>query len=131
MDSPQRWDGIANKRTSAHGLFPTQADCSSFATWCLWNALFLMWGKGDRVNGAGWTAGFTGTMLDHGVRVEHAANALRGDCVFYEVPPDDTRHVAIVVTRIGGLHVISHGHESGPHFVPWDHWPVTQIRRYI
>jgi hypothetical protein len=44
---------------------------SSFATWCLWNGLALRFGLGDIVNAAGWTAGYTGTMLEHGLPVEY------------------------------------------------------------
>ena len=33
-----RWDGIQNRRNSWRQEFPIHSDCSSFATWCLWNA---------------------------------------------------------------------------------------------
>jgi hypothetical protein len=57
QDLVQRWDGIAKRRNARVGEFPRNADCSSFATWCLWNGLHLGFGLGDLVNGFNWTAG--------------------------------------------------------------------------
>jgi hypothetical protein len=71
-EGPLRWDGIKNQRDAEIGQFPEYSDCSSFATWCLWNGLVLRFGLGDVVNGAGWTAGYTGTMLEHGLAVQYA-----------------------------------------------------------
>jgi CHAP domain len=129
---PKRWDGIANRRNARTGEFPTHADCSSFATWCLWNGLRLGFGLGDIVNGHGWTAGFTGTMLDHGKRVRHLANVQRGDCVFYGAGPPG-EHVTIVVAVKGGIPmVVSHGSEPGPFHLKHNYrGDVLQIRRYI
>jgi cell wall-associated NlpC family hydrolase len=124
----QRWDGIKNDRRARRGQFPRQADCSSFATWCLWNGLFLSYHLDDIVNGHNWTAGYTGTMLDHGKRVGNPADELlRGDCVFY------TGHVAIVVGRKNGVPmVVSHGQESGPKYLQWHYRSdFTQARRLI
>src|SRR5215217_6918735 len=127
----RRWSGIASHRSARIGQFPTHSDCSSFATWCLWNGLFLGFGLPDLVNGAGWTGGFTGTMLDHGKRVQHSSSALRGDCVFYDSVP----HVTIVVGRDNGVPmVISFGSEAGPFYLRFNYRPpgggaVTQIRR--
>jgi hypothetical protein len=124
----ERWDGIRNRRDAREGDFPTHADCSSFATWCLWNGLSLGFGLADTVNGERWRAGYTGTMLDHGVRVEAGGSIMRGDCVFYDNP----RHVAIVVSRMNGVHmVISHGSEGGPALRRYNYKRPTQIRRYI
>lgn len=129
---PRRWDGIKNRRNAKLGRFPTHADCSSFATWCLWNGLHLLFDLPDLVNGHAWTAGFTGTMLDHGKRVQHADSALRGDCVFYGSGPPG-QHVTIVVGRENGVPmVISHGSEAGPFYVRFNYRSdVMQIRRYI
>jgi hypothetical protein len=130
--SAKRWDGIKNRRDARLGQFPKNSDCSSFATWCLWNGLHLAFGLGDLVNGAGWMAGFTGTMINHGKRVRHLANVRRGDCVLYGSGPSPS-HVTIVVGRQQGVPmVVSHGSEPGPFFVRYDYRSdVMQIRRYI
>jgi hypothetical protein len=131
QEIPQRWEGIAKNRRAHLGEFPAHSDCSSFATWALWNGLFLLYRLPDRVNGQNWKAGFTGTMLDRGMRVRDVGSVMRGDCVFYANPT----HVAVVVSRTDGPTgkpmVISHGSEKGPHHLPFDYKPVTQIRRYI
>jgi hypothetical protein len=123
----RRWDGIKLDRRAVRGQFPAHSDCSSFATWCLWNGLFLKYHIGDIVNGAGWKAGYTGTMRDHGKRVGNIPQEiLRGDCVFYE------GHVAIVVGRKNGVPmVVSHGSEGGPYHVRWNYRDPMQVRRYI
>jgi cell wall-associated NlpC family hydrolase len=124
----QRWQGISKGLNAAHGQFPTQADCSSFVTWCLWNGLYLRYGLGDTVNGHDWKAGYTGTLLDHGRRVLQTSQALRGDLVFYDNP----RHVAIIVSRVNGVpRVISHGSEGGPSNRVISYRPIMQIHRYI
>jgi hypothetical protein len=122
-----RWEGIEKRRNAHLGQFPAHSDCSSFATWCLWNALFLKYGVDDVVNGQNWKAGYTGTMRDHGMRVRDVENVRRGDCVFYE------GHVTIVVGRKadGTLMVVSHGMEAGPFYVRYNYRRPTQIRRYI
>jgi hypothetical protein len=126
-----RWEGIHKHLNARRGEFAKHADCSSFATWCLWNALFLGFNLGDVVNGAGWTGGYTGTMRSHGLRVQHEANLLRGDCVHYGPSPGE--HVAIVVGKQGGVPmVVSHGSEECPCFVRYDYRPdVAEFRRYI
>lgn len=127
-DPKARWEGITKQLNSRRGEFPRVADCSSFVTWCLWNALSLQFGLGDTVNGQGWKGGYTGTLLSHGVRVQHVANVLRGDLVHY----DDPAHVTIVVDKPGGVpHVVGHGHEDGPFYTRFDDRTVVQIRRYI
>ena len=129
-DLDLRWDGIRNHRNAALGQFPVNSDCSSFATWCLWNGLRLRFGLGDIVNGLGWNAGYTGTMLQHGRVVQHASDVLRGDCVFYGTP---VFHVTIVVHLSNGVPmVISQGEETGPWYIPYNYGdPINQIRRYI
>lgn len=129
---PKRWEGIDKRLNARLGQFPTQADCSSFATWCLWNGLFLGFGLGDNVNGQGWAAGYTGTMLDHGKQVRSVTNAQRGDLVLYgSGPPGE--HVTVVVAMKGGVPmVVSHGSEGGPYHVKYNYRSdVYQIRRYI
>jgi hypothetical protein len=128
----RRWSGIAKRRRARLGQFPSHSDCSSFATWCLWNGLFLGFGLGDLVNGAGWTAGYTGTMLGHGKRVRHLANVRRGDCVLYG-SGFPGQHVTIVVGKQGGVPVVvSHGSEPGPFHLPYNYrTDIMEIRRYI
>jgi hypothetical protein len=130
-DAIARWEGITKRRNSARGEFPKVADCSSFVTWCLWNALFLKFALGDVVNGAGWKGGYTGTLLSHGMRVQHVANLLRADCVHYG--HGETAHVTMVVDKHGGVpHVVSWGSEGGPFYTRYDYRSdITQFRRYI
>jgi len=127
----QRWQGIRSNLNARHGKYPNYADCSSFATWCLWNGLQLGFGQPDKVNNLGWKAGYTGTMLQNGRPVK-AAEALRGDLVLYGTGHPGA-HVAIVVAvKSGTPMVISHGSEAGPFYVPYNYRPdVYQIRRYI
>lgn len=133
---PKRWNGINNRRRSATGHFPHFADCSSYVTWCLWNALALEFHRPDTVNGAGWRAGFTGTLLDHGQPVRHLENVRRGDLVLYGTPGTTGRHVTIVVRRVhrpGEVPlVVSHGSEGGPFLLPYNYrLDVIGFRRYI
>jgi len=131
-EGPLRWDGIAHRRNAEIGQFPEYSDCSSFATWCLWNGLVLRFGLGDIVNGAGWTAGYTGTMLEHGLPVRYPSNVLPGDCVIYGSGPPGV-HCAVVVDMVNGTPmVISHGSEPGPFYLAYNYRPdVLSIRRYI
>ena len=50
----------------SNGQTPWTADCSAFTTWCLWNGLYVAYGKPDVVNGLHWDDGFTGTQIQHG-----------------------------------------------------------------
>jgi len=124
---PQRWEGIDKNLKAWRGEFPVYSDCSSFVTWCLWQGLdhFHI---GDIVNNENWKAGFTGTMLDNGVRVA-AGSMQRGDAVIYGTGAPG-HHTAI---HVGGGIVISHGSENGPNKLPYDQMgqPILQIRRYI
>jgi len=128
----RRWDGIGNKRLAAKGKFPHHSDCSSYATWCLWNGLNQGFELEDGVNGLDWTAGYTGTMLQNGKPVKKVENVRQGDCVIYGSASPGT-HVAIVVGRQDGVPmVVSHGSEEGPFFVRYDYRPdILEIRRYI
>src|SRR4051794_7051220 len=65
-----RWEGIDRHLKAWRGQFPTHADCSAYATWCIWNGLDHF-GVRDPVNGMAWHAGYTGTMLKHGKSVHH------------------------------------------------------------
>jgi hypothetical protein len=131
--SARRWDGINKKMNARVGKYPKYADCSSFATWCLWNGLFIPFSCRDTVNGANWQHGYTGTMLSHGKEVVHIANTLIGDCVIYG--GGTGAHTAIIV-KGGNVTerpmVISHGSEAGPFYLPFDYRSdVNCIRRYI
>lgn len=127
-----RWSGINRRLNASKGQYPRAADCSSFATWCLWNGLYLGFEVRDVVNGYAWKAGNTGSMLNHGKRVTVVGNVLRGDCVLYGAGGGG-RHTAIVVEKRGSRpYVISHGSDAGPFLLPYDYRPdVMQIRRYI
>lgn len=123
----RRWEGISRDLKAYKGEFPHYADCSSFATWCLWNGLDHF-GVRDTVNGAGFRAGYTGTMLTHGKQVRNSANWLRGDLFIYGHGHPGS-HVAI---HIGGGIVISHGSEAGPFKLKWNYRSdLMQVRRYI
>jgi cell wall-associated NlpC family hydrolase len=120
-----RWDGIRRGCRAYKGSYPTSADCSSFVTWCLWDALGA---KGpDIVNGAGWTQGYTGTQVAHGKRVP-LDKIRRGDLVFYGGSGGIPGHVAIYV---GDGKVVSHGSNPGPMVLATSYRPVTQVRRYL
>jgi hypothetical protein len=123
----RRWDGIKLDRRAVRGQFPAHSDCSSFATWCLWNGLYLRFHIRDIVNGHDWKAGYTGTMRDHGKRVGNIPHdLLRGDCVFYP------GHVAIVVGRKNGVPmVVSHGSEGGPYNCRYNYRNFDLVLRYI
>lgn len=129
----QRWQGISDTRYSEKNQYPNYADCSAFATWCLWNGLKVKFGVRDTVNGALWKAGYTGTMLSHGKVVQHLSNVKIGDCVIYGKPGTTGAHTAIVIGRKNGqVMVISHGSEGGPYYLPYNYRSdIICIRRYI
>jgi hypothetical protein len=124
---PQRWEGITDRRYVRDEEYPSYGDCSSTATWLYWNALFAHLGMGDVVNGEGWKAGFTGTMLQHGRAVSESAVEV-GDAVIYG-PAGPRQHVAVC---IGGGMVVSHGGPDGPFKLPLRYRSdVLSIRRYF
>lgn len=121
----QRWEGIDSNKKAWRGEFPEYADCSAFATWCLWNGLDHFHHP-DTVNGQRWHAGYTGTLLQHGRSVR---SPIPGDLIIYGTGwPGE--HTAVYT---GGGLVVSHGHEGCPELVRWDQMgiPVMSIRRYI
>lgn len=122
----RRWQGIAESLKAWRGECPEQGDCSSFATWCVWNGLDH-YGVRDTVNGLMWRAGWTGTMATHGKRVVH--RVMRADLALYGDPVGRTGHVAVC---IGGGKVISFGSEAGPYLLDINYRAdLRQIRRYI
>lgn len=126
--SSSRWEGIAENLKAWRHAYPKHADCSSFVTWCLWNGLDHFHTR-DVVNGQSWKAGFTGTMVEHGVRVADGTHwslkPQRADAILYGDPLGRTGHTALVIghdARHGGrLMVVSFGSEAGPFYLPYDY----------
>lgn len=120
-----RWQGIDRARIASNGGYPNWADCSAYATWCLWNGLHVHLGHTDTVNGQRWQAGYTGTLMEHGQRV---SSLIPGDLVIYGSGfPGE--HVAVYT---GGGLVVSHGSEAGPLLLPVHYRSdALQYRRYI
>lgn len=127
----RRWSGITGTDNAALGQYPNWADCSAFATWCLWNGLYLPFHKRDVVNGLEWKYGFTGTQIKHGRRIT-GSQLRRGDLVFYATRGETPTHVAVCVGRKDGRPmVVSHGSEAGPLYLRWNYRRVIQCRRYV
>jgi hypothetical protein len=123
-----RFGGIRAGLRYADGRYPTNEDCSSMYTWALWNALTSVAGMGfpDVVNGADFKAGYTGTLLSHGERVD---NRIPGDAVIYG-SGFPGKHVAMVAEDTDMVY--SHGSEAGPFYVRWNYRSdVMQTRRFI
>jgi hypothetical protein len=135
QDMKLRWEGINEEivpwyRTGRlNGKFPHHGDCSSTGTYLLWLALNNHFHLPDKVNGAKWLAGYTGTLLDHGKHIKSPASLKIGDAVLYGNPGSTGEHVA---WSIGGDRVFSHGSERGPFILPWNYrGDVMGFRRYI
>jgi cell wall-associated NlpC family hydrolase len=128
-----RGDWWVHKMKAYRGEYPRSLDCSAFVRWCLWNGLDHFGVRDTTNDAAHWSAfGWTGSLIRHGKRVQHQANALRGDLVLYGDPVGRTGHVAIVVgRRAGDLMVVSHGSEAGPFYLRAEYRPIVQIRRFI
>jgi len=124
--NPPRWDGINRACRAFRGQFPRSADCSSFVTWCIWDALGGQKSGADRVNGANWKAGYTGTQISHGRRVS-PQDARPGDLVFYG-SGGQIGHVAILVDD---NKVVSHGSNPGPMVLAANYRPIVQVRSYL
>lgn len=126
-DMRLRWEGIAHGLRISRGDYPHHGDCSSTISWLYWNALYTHLGMADVVNGEGWRAGYTGTMLQHGVHVSE--NDLHvGDAVIYGRGAPGS-HVAMYV---GAGMVFSHGSEGGPYKLQVRYrQDVLAIRRYF
>jgi cell wall-associated NlpC family hydrolase len=124
---PTRWSGIQQGKRAHKDQYPTAADCSSFVTWCLWDALGGPKAGADRVNGASWTAGFTGTQCSHG-KVVSRQKMQPGDLVMYPGSNGQIGHVAIYV---GDGKVVSHGSNPGPQVLRADYRAIGHIRSYL
>lgn len=122
----KRWDGIANHRYSSLGLYPFWADCSAFATWCVFQGL-RGFGVRDVCNGASWKAGFTGTLVTHGKKV--GSKRMAGDIAIFGTSTHNTKHAAILANA---THVFSFGSEVGPLYLPLNYRDdLVAIRRMI
>ncbi len=122
-EGSRRWSGIAGDHKWWRGETPPYADCSAFATWCIWNGLHHF-GVRDVVNGQHWNGGFTGTMLAHG---RHESSPFPGCAIIYG--PGEGSHTALYT---GGGLVVSHGNEAGPLLLPWRYrTDAVRIRSYI
>jgi hypothetical protein len=123
----RRWEGIAKGLKAYKAEFPRYADCSSIATWWLWQGLDH-YGVRDVVNDTNWKSGYTGTMLRHGKQVVQSGNWLQGDLFIYGNGWPGS-HVAMY---LGGGFVASHGSEPGPFKVRWNYRSdLMQVRRYV
>jgi NlpC/P60 family len=125
---PDRWVGIERKLSCLNGQYPTTADCSSTASWMLWDAMARNYGVRDCVNNLAWKAGWTGSMYKLGLNVQHEPKI--GDLVFYGTQAGGVpEHVAVY---IGGGLVFSHGSEGGPYILKKDYRGDRRMtRRYI
>jgi hypothetical protein len=122
-----RWQGINQRDKAWRNQCPHYGDCSSFSTWCGWNGLDHYHLR-DYFNGLRWHAGYTGTLLTHGVRVDGRWGLVRGDLLIYG-NGFPGKHVAIAV---GGGMAISFGSEIGPLRVRVNYRPdLMQARRFI
>lgn len=127
----KRWEGIDKGLRAWKGQCPEWADCSAFATWVLWQGLYH-YGIRDVVNGAGFKAGYTGTMWTRGKRVVHDSSIKIGDLALYGDPFGRTGHVAIVADLKPTIRVISFGSDPGPFDLPLRYRSdLRQVRRYI
>lgn len=124
---PSRWEGIARGLRAHRGQYPRNADCSSFVTWCIWDALGGGKAGDDIVNGASWTAGYTGTQCSHGKLVP-LSRARPGDLVFYAGSNGAVNHVAMLVAP---GRVVSHGSQPGPMLLDATYRPVKEVRSYL
>lgn len=113
---PDRWQGIAHELRAIRGKYPTQADCSAFVSWCLWDAT-RPWHLPDFANSENWTGGFTGTLCEHGTLVTNGHYLLADVALYGRGAP--FKHTALLAGMVHGVpHVISHGSEEGPYFLP-------------
>lgn len=131
QDGNLRWRGI-HFHWMAPATQPDYADCSSYTTWLIWQALARVHGGHageDVVNGQGWMEGFTGTQWVHGWSVGWSAMVPGSTLVFYgwDINLGAPEHVAVYV---GHGMVVSHGGEAGPLLLPVFYRPALGARRY-
>lgn len=120
-----RWSGINDKIRLPRT--PRKADCSSLTTWILHNARWHIRGaKGaDVINNRFWRSGYTGTQIMNGTLHRFGTKFWKpGRTLVFYGKPHDISHVALYVgkDKVTGRHmVVSHGQESGPHYLPYDY----------
>lgn len=120
----KRWEGI-DKGIELPRV-PKHADCSSLATWCLWNARERGATDPSHPDDQTWTWGTTFSMEPNGKKVS-VAKARPGDLVFYE------GHVTIIVERSQGIpYVVTFGSQGGPYYEKYNYrTDVTSVKDYI
>jgi hypothetical protein len=127
-----RWNPIASKANPQTGAMWTVADCSAFATWVLWHALDRG-ALADIVNGQGWRAGYTGTMVEHGRDVTNG-HYQPGDCAIYGTSRSNTKHVVIChqAGTASTARWASHGSAGGPYNVGLHYrGDLVVVKRYL
>ncbi|CAG8664153.1 11217_t:CDS:1, partial [Paraglomus occultum] len=120
QNSPNRWSGI-NNNVCPFVNVPPYADCSSFVSWLYWSAFGFY---PDYLNGENWSAGYTGTMGNHGVSVS-LANAQPGDVVLYGAPPYEH-----AVLYVGDGHAVSYGEDGPAKLIPVNYRNDFVVRTY-
>jgi cell wall-associated NlpC family hydrolase len=102
---------------------PHHTDCSGYVTWVYYQA-----GLPDP-NGLGFTGGFTGTLVTHGIPISPtSADRLRiGDLILNGPSAFNTTHVSIYIGK--GL-TSGHG-RFGIQIHQWNYRPVVAVRRFF
>lgn len=120
----KRWEGI--QKGIELPRVPKHADCSSLATWCLWNAREEGATDPSDPDDQSWSWGTTFSMEPNGKKVS-VAEARPGDLVFYE------GHVTVIVERSQGIpYVVSFGSQGGPYYERYNYRnDVTSVKDYI
>jgi hypothetical protein len=112
---------------------PNRWDCSALATNCHYA------GGAPDPNGRNYDhQGYTGTLIDHGVRVSSVQALDPGDLIFYGhagsrpgFPSGSPTHVAVYVGLKNGKHmVISHGHYPMSYYAYNYRSDINQYRHY-
>lgn len=112
---------------------PSRWDCSAFVTCCHYA------GGAPDPNGRGYDhQGYTGTLIDHGVRVDNVAKLKPGDLIFYGhsrsmpgFPGGSPTHVALYVGVKDGEHrILSHGHYPMGYYTYDYRADLNQYRTY-
>jgi hypothetical protein len=128
QDMVKRWVGISGGVCAPAA--PVYSDCSSSSTWVYWSVFGR---ETDFLNGQSWSAGYTGTLSQHGRLIDLSA-AKPGDLVFYGKAVGSISHVSIYAGKKDGVDMtISHGSD------PVGYYPIDaygslkrlQIRTYL
>lgn len=125
QEARARWQGI-NENIHLPEV-PRNADCSSLTTWLLGNGrIAIRGGRGqDIVNALRWLAGWTGSQIQNGSLHRHGPRLWKaGRTLCFYGSPHDISHVALYVGKhpsTGQHMVVSHGQESGPHYLPYNY----------